>query len=283
MEKILIVTDTTSGMNFDDAKRYNIELIPLSLIIDGVEYKDHLDISTQEFYQYLEAGATPTTSQPNVGYVEERMKVWKEECYEAIIIITISSYLSGTYQGFQMIAQQQEMDNLYLVDSKTVGGPIMDGAITARKLVDEGKGVKEILNVLEEKFSHTLSFLYPQSLTQLKKGGRISPLAANMASLLKIKPLLMLKKDGTIIDKYAVSRTESKLFEMIMQAFIEEGVCAKTHRLYICHAQGEATIERIQVYLQAHLPEIETKCIVLPAVLCAHGGLGCVALQSIKK
>lgn len=281
--KTLIVTDTTSGLDFTTAKKHNIELIPLSVLIDGKEYKDHIDITSEELYTHLRNGAVPTTSQPNIGYVEERMRVWKEEHYDAIIIITISSYLSGTYQGFKMMAEQLEMHNVYLVDSLSVAGPLLDGALKARKYADEGKSVEEILAMLDQLFHNTISFLYPESLIQLKKGGRISPVAANMASLLKIKPLLMLKKDGTIIDKFGMSRTETKIFEMIVDALEKENVHKETHRIYVPHAEAMATVERFQSFIRERLGDIEVVPLPLPAVLTSHGGLGCIAVQTALK
>lgn len=281
--KTLIVTDTTSGLDFDTAKEKGIEVVPLSVLIDGVEYKDHLDISSQELYDRLRNGAVPSTSQPNIGYVEQRMKEWKKENYDAIIIITISSHLSGTYQGFKMMAEQLEMKNVHLVDSLSVAGPIMDGALKAKKMADDGASVEEILEKMDELYHNTISFLYPETLTQLKKGGRISPVAANMASLLKIKPLLMLKKDGTIIDKYGMSRTETKIFEMIKNALVEEHVDPSTHRLYLAHAEAMETVERFVKFINSNLGDFEIVPLPLPAVLTSHGGMGCIAVQSALK
>lgn len=281
--KTLIVTDTTSGLDFDSAKSHNIELVPLSVLIDGVEYKDHIDITSEELYNKLRDGAVPTTSQPNIGYVEEQMKKWKDANYDAIIIVTISSHLSGTYQGFKMMAEQLQMDNIHLVDSLSVAGPLLDEVLLARKLADEGKSTEEIIQALQKRIQNSISFLYPETLTQLKKGGRISPVAANMASLLKIKPLLMLKKDGTIIDKYGMSRTETKIFEMIKDALVKEKVACDTHCLYLAHAEAEAILERFSTYIKHELGDIEIFPLPLPAVLTSHGGLGCIAVQSTLK
>ena len=96
MEKYLIVTDTTSAMDQEIAQKNGIELISLSVIVDGHEYKDQIDISTKQLYDYLRDGKIPSTSQPNTGYLVEQMEKWQEEDYEAIIIITCSADLSGT-------------------------------------------------------------------------------------------------------------------------------------------------------------------------------------------
>lgn len=84
MEKYLIVTDTTSAMDQEIAQKNGIELISLSVIVDGHEYKDQVDISTKQLYDYLRDGKIPSTSQPNTGYLVEQMEKWQEEDYEAI-------------------------------------------------------------------------------------------------------------------------------------------------------------------------------------------------------
>ena len=151
MEKYLIVTDTTSAMNKEIAAAHGIELISLSVIVDGQEYKDQVDISTEQLYDYLKDGKTPSTSQPNPGYLIEKMEAWQKENYEAIIVVTCSADLSGTNNGFHLAKDTVGLDNVYIYDSRQVGAPVMDMAIRAKQLADEGKDVDEIFKVLEEK------------------------------------------------------------------------------------------------------------------------------------
>lgn len=283
MKNIRIVTDTTSALDFQKAQEYGIELIPLSVLIDGKEYKDHIDMSSQDLYKQLKADKVPTTSQPNIGYVSEKMQLWKEAKDDAIIIITISSDLSGTYQGFSMIKEQLGMENVHIVDSRSVAAPIMDGAIAAKHMVEAGCDVDEILEMLEHKFKNTVSFLYPETLTQLKRGGRISPIAANMASMLKIKPLLMLKEDGSIVDKYGMARTETKIFDMVISYFKEHNIDGTTHNLYLPSALADETAQRFSILAKKELHGIQCNRLALPAVLTCHGGLGCIAMQSVIK
>ncbi|MEG0520317.1 MAG: DegV family protein [Erysipelotrichaceae bacterium] len=283
MKNIRIVTDTTSTLTYEQAKEFNIELVSLSVLLDGKEYKDFIDMSGEDLNKVLKNGGVPTTSQPNIGYVREKMLEWKEAKDDAIIIISISSGLSGTYQGFKLMADQLEMKHVYLVDSKSVAAPIMDAARTARKMADQDAEIAEILEMLDYKFENTTSYLYPHDLVQLKKGGRISPLAANMASMLKIKPLLVLAKDGSVVDKYGMARTESKIFDMIIKALIKDGVDGKTHNLYIPHVLAYETAVSFAALAKDKLNSIQCVLLPLPAVLTCHGGLGCMAVQSVIK
>lgn len=284
MSKFLIVTDTTSTLNPQDSEKYGIEIVPLSVLNKGYEYADGIDINAEQFADLLKNGEMPTTSQPNIGHVEELMKQWKAAEYDAILIITISSYLSGTYQGFLMTAKNLEMNNVHVIDSLTVGAPLMDMALAAKKYADEGRSLDEILSMLKSKIKDTYSFLYPKTLEQLKKGGRISPVAAGMASLLKIKPLLYLKEDGSCVEKYGMARTDTKIYELIIEEFKKRQVSAETHEFYVMEAEGMENVEAFLIKAkEAFGAEMSFKIVQLPAVLTCHAGLGSFAVQSCLK
>jgi len=283
MANYLIVTDTTSAMNLEIAKQYAIELVPLSVVINGKEFKDLIDISNEVLYDKLREGLVPTTSQPSTGYIMEKMAKWKEANYDAIIILTCSSDLSGTNANFHMVKQQLKMDNVYVVDTRSVGAPILDGAVRAKQMADEGKSVDEILLMLDKKYQNQFSFLFPETLTQLKKGGRISPIAANMASLLKIKPLLYLKEDGSVVDKFGFARTEGKIVQLIIDKFKELNVNSLTNKIYILHADNLRGAQKVEHLCKALFDDIDCEMVELPSVLTCHGGLGCIAVQSTLK
>ena len=267
MEKYLIVTDTTSAMNKEIAAAHGIELISLSVIVDGQEYKDQVDISTEQLYDYLKDGKTPSTSQPNTGYLIEKMEAWQKENYEAIIVVTCSADLSGTNNGFHLAKDTVGLDNVYIYDSRQVGAPVMDMAIRAKQLADEGKDVDEIFKVLEEKTKHSFSFLYPDNFDQLSRSGRLSPMAARMASMLKIKALLCLDEQGKSVDKYSMSRTEVKVLKAITDKFHELGVNAEKYKIYISHANNIVFAKKSKLLLQTAFHGIEVEINNLPAVL----------------
>lgn len=283
MEKYLIVTDTTSAMNKEIAAAHGIELISLSVIVDGQEFKDQVDISTEQLYDYLKDGKVPSTSQPNTGYLIEKMETWQKEDYEAIIVITCSADLSGTNNGFHLAKDTVGLDNVYIYDSRQVGAPVMDMAIRAKQLADEGKDVDEIFKTLEEKTKHSFSFLYPDNFDQLSRSGRLSPMAARMASMLKIKALLCLDEQGKSVDKYSMSRTEVKVLKAIVDKFHELGVNAEKYKIYISHADNIVFAKKAKLLLQTTFHGIEVEINNLPAVLTCHGGLACCALQSTYK
>lgn len=283
MKKYLVVTDTTSAMNKELAMLHGIELIPLSVLINGKEYKDQLDITTEELYQKLADGCIPSTSQPNTGYVQEQMEKWQKEAYDAIVIITCSSDLSGTWSGFNLAKNTLNMDNVHIIDSRSVGAPIMDMAIYAKDMFDAGKSLEEVKAGIEIKKNNTFSFLHPDNFIQLKRSGRLSPMAANMASLLKIKALLYLKEDGSVVEKYTMARTETKIIKAVLDKFDDLKINAKEHCIYLSHANNEVIATKVKEFLQRRFDNIECVVLALPAVLTCHGGLGCIAIQPTFK
>ncbi|RHM60037.1 MULTISPECIES: DegV family protein [Coprobacillaceae] len=283
MNKYLIVTDTTSAMSLDIANEYGIELISLSVLLDGQEYKDQQDISTEELYQYLKDDQTPSTSQPNTGYLIEKMEQWQKENYDAIIIITCSSDLSGTNNGFHLARDTVGLENVYIYDSRQVGAPVMDMAITAKKMADEGHDVDSIMKMLEEKTAHSFSFLHPDNFKQLSRSGRLSPMAARMGTMLKIKALLCLDEKGQSVDKYGMCRTEAKMGKMIVDKFKEDGVNSDEYKIYICHADNAKRATAAKLLFHTMFPGIEVETHLLPAVLTCHGGLGCVSYHYTYK
>ncbi|MGL5540281.1 MAG: DegV family protein [Erysipelotrichaceae bacterium] len=283
MSKILIVTDTTSSLTFEKAAELNIELVPLTIQIGEKVYTDQVDLTSEQLIEALRQGAVPTTSQPNIGLVEERMSEWKKENYDAIFIYSISSYLSGTFNGFNLVANQLEMDNVHVIDSKTMAGPLLDAALTARKMADEGASVDAILNMSEAKFSKTVSFIYPKTLEQLKRGGRISSVAASMSSLLKIKPVLILENQGKTIEKFGIARTDAKVYEMVTQEFMKSGAGAEHFEIYLAHAAEADALQKCIAFFTEKFPGMNIHIVPLPAVLLSHGGIGCIGIQLVYK
>lgn len=279
--KILIVVDTTTGWNEIEAQNHGIGLVALSVILDGKEYKDQLEMSVDEVYEAQKAGKLPTTSQPSIGYLEECLSKWKH--YENIIVLPMAAGLSGTYQAFCLAKDSLNMDHVHIVDTKTLASPLKDCALSAKKMVDENYSVSEILDMIQEKLSDTLTYVIPKNLEQLKRGGRISTSAAALGGLLKIKPLLKLKEDGSVVDKLGMARTETKLFQMICDDLKNHHVTPQTHKLCFAHAHNEETFERLKAVIVKQVGEFEILKTTLPTTLGVHTGDGCLALQTIKK
>ena len=283
MKNILIATDSTSTFTIEEAKEKGIALLSLSVIVDGNEFKDLVEISAQEVYEQDKKGCDLTTSQPNLGYLLDEMKEWKEKNYDHIIVITLSNTFSGTFQAVRMMASELEMDNVTIVDSLLVGSPMKEACLQALEMVQEGKSVEEIVDNCTRIFTETTTFVMPLTLDNLRKGGRITGATAAMSSLLRIKPLLYFEDQNGVIEKHSVHRTESSVFKTIIKEYKEKGVQKETHKLNLLHAQGKDIIDRFVVVIEEEFPGIEYEILDLPAVLTTHTGVGTFAIQSILK
>lgn len=281
MKKICIACDTTSTFSLEEAKENRIELIPLSVIENGKEYKDLIDISKEDLRDMLNEKKMPTTSQPSIGYAQSLLESWKE--YDEILILTLTSSLSGTYQCLKLAASDLGMNNVHIIDTRTLATPIKDAALCARKMADEGIDIADIIKELDRKLKNTQSYLFPATLEQLKRGGRITPLAANMANTLKLKPLLSLQDNGSKIDKYAITRTEKKAWQLVMEAFDEQGINENTHIIYVVHSDNLEKAEEVKNIMKNHYPKMDVFITDIPAVLTCHAGLGLIAVQSVCK
>lgn len=282
MSKICIVSDSSINISEALAKELDIIVAPLSVIIDEKEYQDQVEMSPQALIDLLEKGTLVTTAQPNLGLLDTMMETLKQADYDHIIVFSLSGHLSGTYQAFVLAANNHELDNITILDTQTLAGPMKDVVIQAAKMVKAGHSVADILKMADTVFSMTRSYLFPHTLDQLKRGGRVSATVATLSSLLKIKPLLILENNGLTIDKFATARTEAKIFDLMIKDIQTDVENGENMKLHVLHCDGIDIAQRLEAELRKHFKDVEIEVASLPAVLAAHAGIKSVALQLSK-
>lgn len=199
---IRIITDSTSDISREEASKLNIDIVPLKINIDGVCYTEGVNITNEEFYEKLEtSSALPTTSTP----APEDYLIYFEEAKKAgddVIVITLSSGLSSTYQSANIAKDISEYSNIHVIDSKQATLSQMILVKYAVQLRNEGKNVNEIISTIEEAKEKVVLLLALDTLNYLYKGGRLSKGASIAGNLLKIKPIITVT-DGTanLLDK----------------------------------------------------------------------------------
>lgn len=196
---MIIVTDSASDIRGEEVEKFNVKVVPLRVSFGDKTYKDCVDLSIDEFYNLLETEKDfPKTSQPSpqdyVDIYEEAKKTGEE-----VLVITISTGLSGTYQAANLAKEIANYDNVTVVDSLScLTGERLE-VINACRLRDEGKSVKEIVDVLEDIKHRVHIFSIVDTLEYFHKGGRLSKGAYTIGSLLNLKPFITLDKDGKIV------------------------------------------------------------------------------------
>ncbi len=188
-KKVKILIDSASDINQAEAKELGIAMIPMPVEIEGEEYLDGVTLTPTAFYEKLTTATTlPKTSLINQYRWEEAIKDNLQEA-ETLVIITMSSKLSGTYNAAKQAAESFE-NQVFVVDSYTVATAERMLCEYALTLIEKGKTAQEIAEALDKKKKHLYIFAVLTSLEQLKKGGRISPTVAFVGTALSLKPLV---------------------------------------------------------------------------------------------
>ena len=233
-----IITDSTSDITQVDVREKNIQVVPLRILFEDGEYHDGVNITTEEFYTKLEtAKVLPQTSQPSP---EDFVKIFEsaKNKNESILVITLSSSLSGTYQSATIAKDICEYEKVYLVDSQTVtlGLKILvDYAISLR---NNGKSIEETFEILEKEKQNIRIFAAVDTLEYLKKGGRLSSAAALAGTLLNLKPIVKVQ-DG-LVSMAAKARGTNNSYSKI-KALVEEVGGIDETRPYTLGYTGSST------------------------------------------
>lgn len=276
---VRIVTDSSVMYTEEEAKAAGFDAVPLCIHIGDMEGRD-LQIDMEEFYKRIEAGQIPMSSQPPVGEVAD---IYEKYPDSEIINISIADGLSGTYQGACCAKNMTEHpEKITVFNSRTLCGPHRYMVERAQQMAEDGKETGEIVEWLEKVAEKTESFLIPQDFSFLKRGGRLTPVAAALGSVLRLKPVMKLTEDGSRIDKFFVKRTMSSAIDGIIEHMKKAGVGSQ-HILYIVHARALEDAKKIQEMMEKAFEGLEIHILELSPVFVAQGGPKCVAIQYIER
>lgn len=276
---VQIITDSSSLYTPSEARLAGFESVPLCVSIGDSHERDLL-LDMNEYYQKIEQGLLPTSSQPPLGDVIE---AFEAHAGSSIINISMADGLSGTYQTACAAREMvRNKDQITVFNSRTLCGPHRYMVTQAQKMNENGSSLQEILDWLEQAARNTESFLIPQDFSFLKRGGRLTPLAAATGSVLKLKPIMKLTGDGMRLDKFGVKRTMISAAQSIIQ-YLKEKDLGSQHILYISHANAPEDAGKMKELFEQAFPGLEVIILELSAVFVAQGGPRCVAIQYIRR
>ncbi|VEU82982.1 DegV family protein [Acholeplasma hippikon] len=277
MKKIAVVTCSTSGLDYLPEKD-RISILRMTVTFDQDEYLDYVDIKAEDFYQKMldNPNAEIHTSQIPVGKFVETFETLKQEGYEGIIVITISSKLSGTYQGAVLAKDMVEGIDIEVIDSKSVSYGEAFLAVRALRMIEENKSLKEIKLELELAIQKCQIYVLVDTLKYLVKNGRLSSTAGILGSLLKIKPLLKITEEG-YLKPYEKIRTTSKAQKRALEILFEE-TKNKDVEYFIAFTTNKEKAEEIKSEILAERPGAFVTLIPLTPVVGAHAGPGTLGL-----
>lgn len=204
--KILIMTDSSAGISQAEAAQLGIVVVPIPFTIDGTEYLEDVSITQKDFFHKLEQGAGAATSQPSRYYLEE---LWREKLreYDHIIYLPITSGLSASCDNATAYAAKFN-GQVLVVDTLRISAPLKIAVMEALHMVQAGKDAAAIKQHLENAKNQFSIYLALSTLKYLRKGGRITPAAALLGNMLKLKPILSTR--GGNFDKFAVAMSMSQ-------------------------------------------------------------------------
>lgn len=214
MPDVVIMTDSNAGMTEEEGKKYGVEILPMSFLINGKIYYEGKDISHEAFFKKLEENAQVATSQPAPGEVTER---WEKllKRHDEVIYIPMSSGLSKSCETAQVLAKDYG-GRVQVVDSRRVSVPQKMMVLDGLALIKEGKSAVEIKELLDESALNCAIYIAVDTLKYLKRGGRITGAAAAIGTMLNIKPVLMMKGDR--LDAYEKARGAKAARRIMLRA-----------------------------------------------------------------
>ena len=283
MKKVAIVTDSNSGITQEEAAGMkDVFVLPMPFMINSEEYYEDINLTQAEFYQKLQANADISTSQPSVGEVCELWeKILKD--YDEIVHIPMSSALSKSCETATIFAGNYD-GRIQVVDNQRISVTQKQSVFDAAALAKEGKNAKEIKEYLIETKSLSSIYIMVSTLKYLKKGGRITPAAAAIGTLLRIKPVLQIQ--GGKLDSYAKVMNEKvgrekmilaikKDFETRFKEYVDKGEMA----LYIAHTNCPEKAEDFAEQVRKEFPNVPVKYIdSLSLSVACHIGDGALAV-----
>lgn len=285
--KIAVVTDSNSGITQAQAKEMGVAVLPMPFMIDGETYYEDITLTREQFYQRLKDNADIATSQPTPDSI---LKMWDKllKEYDQIIHIPMSSGLSGSCSTAMMLAGEDEYEGkVFVVDNRRISVTQYQSVKDAQMLAAMGMDGTQIKKRLEETAADSVIFITVDTLKYLKKGGRITPAAAALGTLLKIKPVLIIL--GEKLDSFAKARTMKQAKTMMMNAIqkeldrrLHDSECRNCH-LAIAHTDNEESALEFKKEVEERFPNADVYMAPLSLSIACHIGPGSLAVTATRK
>ena len=284
MKKIAIVTDSNSGITQEMGKSMGIYVIPMPFFIDGELFLEDITLTQEEFYKRLGDNSDISTSQPSPGEV---MECWDEllKEYDEIVHIPMSSGLSSTCHAAQSLSQEYE-GKVCVVDNQRISVTQKQSVEDAIVLRDAGKSASEIKEILEAEKLQASIYITVDTLKYLKKGGRVTPAAAALGTVLNLKPVLQIK--GEKLDAFskvrgwkAAKRTMLKAIEKDLEERFSE--VREDMVLGMAYTCSKEEAQEWKQEIAEKFPEYEIVEGPLSLSVACHIGPGAMAVTCMKK
>ncbi len=282
--KTAFISDTGVGLTPDEMMEYGIYTIPLQIIMDDKTLLEGEDISVKEIYEILSTGKLLKTSLGSMQRTQEVFLKLKEEGYTNVFAVPIASGLSGTLNMMRVCAEEVGLVFDYF-DCHVAAFAQRRMILCAKAMDEDNKSIKEIKKVLNQICESTNTILVPSDLNHLQRSGRLTPLAAKLGSLLKIKPILVINKTTQgRLDVFSKVRTMKKVMQVILDDMLanvpDQG---KDYVIGCVDADNAQVREEFLNLFKAHFPYAKFEVDALIGSIGVHTGIGCIGVQYYKE
>lgn len=281
MKKIAVVTDSNSSMSLKEAKSMGVFFISMPFFIDGEVYFEEKDLTQEKFYELLKNDIDISTSQPSPGEVTS---LWDEilKEYDEIVHIPMSSALSSSFQTANMLAQDYDR-KVFVVDNRRISVTQRNSVLDALSMIEKGYDGQKIKEILEREGLEASIYIALETLKYLKKGGRITPAAAMIGTVLNLKPVLQIQ--GGKLDSYAKARGIKQAERIVIEAVkkdIQERFAGEKVVIDAAYSGSKEHGEKWREKVQKAFPEYEIHVAPLSLNVACHIGDGAIAATCTK-
>jgi DegV family protein with EDD domain len=218
MSRVAILTDSNSGITQEQAQELGVYVVPMPFFINGEQYFEGISLTQEEFYAKLAEDADISTSQPSAGELQDKWAELLKE-YDEIVFIPMSSGLSGTCQTATMLSDDYD-GKVQVVNNQRISVTMRQSVLDAKLLADKGYTAAQIKEVLEREKMQSSIYITLETLKYLKKGGRITPAAAAIGTVLNLKPVLQIQ--GEKLDAFSKTRGKASAKKIMLKAMEDD-------------------------------------------------------------
>lgn len=276
-QRVKLITDSASDLPEEFCEKYNIQIVPLTVVFGEKEYKDKVSLSPEEFWDKLiTSSELPSTNQVNPHEFEEAFRPHLD-AGSTILYIGLSHRLSGTLQSAAIAKETLRSQRIHIFDSHSasLGQGLL--VIKAAEMIEQGLSLPEILTELESHRENSFALFTLDSLTHLVRGGRLSRTQAFLGSVLNIKPVLTITKEGTIEVKEKVRSTKKALQTIAARAKKQRNDFSHT-QVAVVHTYGAESVNELLDLVRTELEPKEIIQGLIGPTIGTHAGPGGVAL-----
>lgn len=281
MAKTAIATDSNSGISQEMAKRLGISVIPMPFTIDDQLYFEDVTLTQEQFYEKLQSDCTITTSQPAPGDV---MDLWDRLLteYDEVVYIPMSSGLSNSCETALMLAEDYD-GKVFVVNNQRISVTQKRSVLDAIELAKQGRSGAEIRDFLEETKLESSIYITVDTLKYLKQGGRVTPAAAAIGTILNIKPVLQIQ--GEKLDSFAKARGFRQAKKIMLDAVekdMRQRFAGQKVHLQAAYTCSEADALEWKQEIEERFPGYEADLDKLTLSIACHIGPGAIAIACTK-